>query len=59
MKYKVNYTIYDCHEWSHSNHEEIIEAASVEEAKEKIESRSSMCTGDYHVKEIAEVKQDE
>ena len=55
MKYKVKYTIYDCHEWFHTNHEEIIEADSEKEAKEKITSRSSMCSGEYMVNEIKEI----
>lgn len=54
-KFKVDYTIFDCHECSHVDREEIVEAASIEEAKEKISSRSSMSTGDYHVNKIEEV----
>ena len=54
-KFKVDYTVYDCHEWRHQDYVEIIEAESEQEAKEEIESRSDMCSGDYHVKEIVEV----
>ena len=57
MKFKVYYTAYDNHEWRHENGEEVVEANSAEEAREIIESRSSMMTAEYIVSTVVEVKE--
>lgn len=57
LKYKVKFTVYDNDERRHEDREEIVEASSEDEAKEKITSRSSMWFGEYFVNSVEEVRE--
>ena len=57
LKYKVKFTVYDNDERRHEDREEIVEACSEDEAKEKITSRSSMRFGEYFVNSVEEVRE--
>lgn len=57
--YYVEYVIYDCSEWRHTNASDYILATSEQAAKELVESWSSMANGDYHVERIREATYEE
>lgn len=57
--YYVEYTIYDCSEWFHTNAKDYILADNEQAAKDYIESQSCMELGDYYVNYIREATYEE